>query len=139
MPYGAHESGQVYTDWLAERGLHYVPNALCLHWISEGRCPEGSCRRNRDSYAWCDHMSGYKDKDGNRFLICQPYILDEEGCRQIFEVANEFDLDVMLHGAGWYRNGTVYIEFEPRAQQKARGEKEKAERRAQRASPVGLP
>jgi hypothetical protein len=34
-PYGANDK---LPEWVAARGVRYVPHAHCLHWISKGRC-----------------------------------------------------------------------------------------------------
>jgi hypothetical protein len=121
VPYGASEPGCGYDAWLAGHELRYVPDAnRCIHWISEGKCPHGVCGCNRNSWGWWDHVSAYTDREGNRFLICQPYNLSEKDCQQILEAAQTFDLHVQIDGRGWYGHGTVCIKFEPARQAKAR-------------------
>lgn len=104
-PYGANERME---KWATLNGYRFSPSARCLHWISKGRCGVGLCRDGHGSRQWMDHVSGWT-KDGERMLLSQPYWLSE--ITSLLKACIEFNLEVSIHGNGWYGHGTIAIEF----------------------------
>jgi len=58
-----------------------------------------------------DHVSGYTNKKGERILMAQPYGLNIEDLESIAKIVHENDLQVSVHGSGWYGHGTVCVEL----------------------------
>jgi hypothetical protein len=117
-PYGADE-GDAFDKWLKRRGFRYAPRAGCLHWLARGRCSVGYCMDGQSSREWMDHVSGYT-KDGERYLLCQPYQLSFHACQSLMETCQEWGFHAWISGWGWYGNGTLCIELEPGTQLRAR-------------------
>lgn len=120
-PYGSDEDG-VFDEWIKRRKFRYAPRAGCLHWLVKGRCGVSLCMDGHSSREWMDHISGYT-KDGERYLLCQPYHLSLGGCQTLDAACREWGLHAWISGMGWYGHGTLCIELEPEGQFQARMEK----------------
>jgi hypothetical protein len=112
--YGENENTQ---QWANERGLRYARDGRCLHWLSTGRCRAALCREGHGSRPWMDHVTGWIDSDGQRLLLCQPYVLGADGLRSLITTADSFNLELRLDGSGWYGHGTIAIELTTKGDQ----------------------
>jgi hypothetical protein len=112
LPYGVDNQNKAqFTAWLAARGYRYSDRGQCVHWIARGGCHVAVCRETRSEHRWMDHVTGWT-KDGKAaLLLCQPYALRTDDIRDLMATAARFELDVTVHGDGWYGNGTVAIEL----------------------------
>jgi len=108
-PYGANRA---MTEWAETRGLRFSPAAHCLHWVSKGRCGVSNCSRDGGRYDFMDHTSGWIG-NGERVLLCQPYLLTRQDMSDILAACEKFNLVAYIHGGGWYGMGAVAVELMP--------------------------
>jgi hypothetical protein len=98
--------------WGKARGVVQAhPTYPCLHWLTKGRCAFACCQPPH----WMDHTTAWKYDGKPAMLICQPYHIYDSDMREIIDVVSKFDVDVSIHGAGFYGYGTACIELHSRA------------------------
>lgn len=93
----------------ANRGWKYVDDRSCPRLLVGKRCLDHS---RRGSYGTCwhhnhlnDHAHRWKDSEGNKFVLWEPYQANMEDMTEVLTRAREDGLDVMTSSWGiWTRN-----------------------------------
>ena len=116
-PYGAND---MMRAWAKNTGSRFMPHASCVNWLSKGRCVcSGICPEGTRKHEWLDHLSGWKGKNGQKFLLIQPYWITD--LKDLSDTCDRHKLRAELYG-GWYGYGTVCIKLTRIADEPQMGE-----------------
>lgn len=122
-PYGVSDPSnqKQMLDWADHYRLQFADTyQVCPHWLMAGRSPDiiGKYAKDgspRDSPT-CGNRYGFDHatcwtRDGvPAAIVFQPYSLDMRELCMLSELASD-DLDVFIHGKGWYGYNTICVEI----------------------------
>jgi hypothetical protein len=122
-PYGVDDASRQkqMLDWAELYRLKfYDAYQQCPHWLIAGRSPDligryakdGNPRDSdgcREKYEF-DHVTCWTRDGIPAVIVSQPYNIHMPSLIALGDLARE-DLDVYIHGTGWYGGGTVCVEI----------------------------